>query len=129
VAIGGSSPQPRHQLEVRGDAYVEGNLILGSCMDIVASPTVAIAGCNTVRLTGASEVRRLNTCSANEDGRLLVLMCGAEPTTLCDGDGARCGGGNLRLAGADADFVCTSDDVLTLVCDGANWRQVSVSTN
>lgn len=129
VAIGGSSPQPRHQLEVRGDAYIEGSLILGSCMDIVASSTVSIADCNVVRLTGAAEVQRLYTCSTSEDGRLLVLMCGAEATTLCDGDGARCGGGNLRLAGTDADFVCTSDDVVTLVCDGANWRQVSVSTN
>ena len=129
VAIGGSSPQPQHQLEVRGDAYIEGNLILGSCMDIVASPTVSIGGCNVVRLTGASEVRQLHTCSGAEDGRLLVLMCGADPTTLCDGDGTRCAGGNLRLAGADADFVCTSDDVVTLVCDGASWRQVSVSAN
>jgi len=129
VAIGGDSPQPQHQLEVRGDAYVEGSLILGSCMDIAASATVAIESCNVVRLTGSSEVSYLHTCSAAENGRLLVLMCGADPTTLCDGDGARCAGGNLRLAGTDSDYVCTSDDVMTLVCDGANWRQVSVSSN
>jgi hypothetical protein len=129
VMIGGNSPQPRHQLEVRGDAYIEGNLLLGSCMDIVASPTVSIADCNVVRLTGAGEVQRLNSCTSAEDGRMLVMMCGADPTTLCDGDGSRCGGGNLRLAGTDADFACTGDDVLTLVCDGANWRQVSVSAN
>jgi len=129
VVIGGSSPQPRHTLEVRGDALIEGSLLLGSCMDIVASSSVSIAECSAVRLTGTAEVQRLNTCSDFEDGRLLVLMCGADSTTLCDGDGSRCGGGNLRLSGTDSDFVCTSDDVMTLVCDGFTWRQVSVSTN
>jgi len=129
VLIGANSPQPERQLVVRGDAHVEGSLILGSCMDIVASGTVAIEDCNVVRLTGSSQVSHLNTCSSADDGRMLVLMCGADPTELCDGDGARCSGGNLRLAGTDSDFVCTSDDVLTLVCDGANWRQVSVSSN
>jgi hypothetical protein len=129
VQIGANSPQPQHQLVVRGNAYVEGSLILGSCMDIVASATVAIDDCSAVRLTGSSEVRYLNTCSSSDDGRMLVMMCGPDATTLCDGDGTRCAGGNLRLAGTDSDFVCTADDTMTLVCDGANWRQVSVSTN
>ena len=35
-------------------------------------------------------------------------------------------GSNLKLAG---NFVTTADDVITLVCDGTNWFEMSRSVN
>jgi hypothetical protein len=129
VMIGADSPQPRYQLEVAGDARVNGNLYLGACADVVAAPFVWPGECNMVRLNGAATVEDLNHCGNSRLGRLLYVVCGDEPTVLCDGDGVRCNAGNMRLEGDDADFVCTPDDMLTLLCDGSHWRQVSVSRN
>ena len=80
-------------------------------------------------LLGAEEVNSISPCDADSRGQVIHLLCGPDPTTLCDGDGTRCSGGNLRLAGVAADFTCSSDDVLTLVCDGTNWRQVGLAVN
>ncbi|HXV76627.1 MAG TPA: hypothetical protein VD788_09940 [Candidatus Polarisedimenticolaceae bacterium] len=129
VVVGSDSPQPTRQLEVRGDAAVEGGLVLGACDDAAAAGTLNIASCNLLTVHGASTVNRVNTCDDDEVGRVLYLLCGNDATVLCDGDGSRCSSGNLRLAGDDADFVCSPDDVLTLMCDGFNWRQVAVSAN
>jgi len=129
VMIGANSPQPRHQLEVAGDARVNGNLLLGACTDVTAAPIVWPGECNMVRLNGAATVEDLKHCGNSRRGRLMYVVCGNEPTVLCDGDGVRCNGGNMRLEGDDSDFICTPDDMVTLLCDGENWRQVSVSSN
>ena len=129
VMVGTSSIQPRYQLEVAGDARVNGNLYLGSCADVNAASSVWPGECNMVRLNGAATVEDLNHCGSSRKGRLLYVICGNEATILCDGDGVRCNAGNMRLEGTDADFVCSPDDMLTLLCDGNNWRQVSVSRN
>jgi hypothetical protein len=129
VTIGSNSPQPKYQLEVRGDAQIEGNLLLGSCADAIASSTLNIGNCSAVTVNGSATIKQLNACTSKEQGRLLYLMCGNDPTELCDGNGSRCATGNLRLAGDDTDFVCSPDDVVTLLCDGINWRQISLSRN
>ena len=129
VMVGTSSIQPRYQLEVAGDARVNGNLYLGSCADVNAASSVWPGECNMVRLNGAATVEDLNHCGSSRKGRLLYVICGNEATILCDGDGVRCNAGNMRLEGTDTDFVCSPDDMLTLLCDGNNWRQVSVSRN
>jgi len=129
VMIGASSPQPRYQLEVAGDARVNGNLLLGACTDVTAETMVWPGECNMVRLNGAATVEHLQHCGSSRSGRLLYVVCGNETTVLCDGDGTRCNGGNMRLEGTDSDFVCTPDDMLSLLCDGENWRQISVSRN
>jgi hypothetical protein len=116
-------------LEVAGDARVNGNLLLGACTDVTAAPIVWPGECNMVRLNGAATVEHLQHCGSSRSGRLLYVVCGNESTILCDGDGVRCNGGNMRLEGNDSDFVCTPDDMLTLLCDGESWRQVSVSRN
>ena len=85
--------------------------------------------CNMVRLNGTATVDDMQHCGSSRNGRLLYVVCGSESAVLCDGDGVRCNGGNMRLEGDDADFVCTPDDMLTLLCDGTHWRQVSVSRN
>ena len=129
VLIGANSPQPRYQLEVAGDARVNGNLLLGTCDDVTAAPIVWPGECNMVRLNGTATVDDMQHCGSARTGRLLYVVCGNGSAVLCDGDGVRCNGGNMRLEGDDADFVCTPDDMLTLLCDGSNWRQVSVSRN
>jgi hypothetical protein len=129
VMIGGDSPQPRYDLEVLGDARVNGNLLMGECDDVTAASSIWPGECNMVRLNGAATVEDLNHCGSSRRGRLLYVICGDEPTVLCDGDGVRCNGGNMRLEGDDADFVCTPDDMVTLLCDGTHWRQVAVSRN
>ena len=129
VMVGTNSIQPRYQLEVAGDARVNGNLYLGSCADVNAASSVWPGECNMVRLNGAATVEDLNHCGSSRKGRLLYVICGNEATVLCDGDGVRCNAGNMRLEGTDTDFVCSPDDMLTLLCDGNNWRQVSVSRN
>jgi len=129
VAIGGLSPQPTRQLEVRGDAFVQGSFQLGSCPDVSAAPNITVKRCAVVKLLGSRTVNRIYGCEAADSGRLLNVMCGPDPTVLCDGDGSRCGGGNLRLAGTGADFVCSPDDVLTLVCNGTSWLEVASSIN
>ena len=82
-----------------------------------------------VRLNGTGTVDNMQHCGSSRTGRLLYVVCGDGPAVLCDGDGVRCSGGNMRLEGNDADFVCTPDDTVTLLCDGTHWRQVSVSRN
>ena len=129
VAIGGLSPQPTRQLEVRGDAYVQGNFQLGACPDVTAAGSITVKRCGVVKLKGTKTINRVYGCDPADGGRLLHVMCGPDPTVLCDGDGSRCGGGNLRLAGTGADFVCSPDDVVTLVCNGSNWLEVSASLN
>jgi hypothetical protein len=129
VSIGGLSPQPTRQLEVRGDAYVQGNFQLGSCPEVTAAGSITVKRCGVVKLRGTKTINRVYGCDAADGGRVLHVMCGSDPTKLCDGDGSRCGGGNLRLAGSSVDFVCSPDDVVSLVCNGTNWLEVGASIN
>jgi hypothetical protein len=105
------------------------SLVLGSCDDTLASTHTAIGNCNVITFTGGAEIRSVDGCDPGKRGRTLFVTCGSDPTRLCDGDGVRCSGGNLRLSGADTDFTCSPDDALLLICDGVNWRQVASSLN
>jgi len=95
----------------------QGALIPGVCASVASASTITADNCNVVTLTGSTSVNTINTCNAANLGRQLIVVCGT---------GGTFGSGNLKLAGSRP---CSSNDVLTLVCDGTNWLEVSWSVN
>lgn len=77
-------------------------------------------GDHWVQPTGSTNVDTLNTCDTANKGKQVVVICGAYTGTLNDATG------NLHLAG---NLTCTSNDTLSLVCDGTNWLETSRSVN
>jgi hypothetical protein len=86
--------------------------------------TVSVASASTVTLPADGEIitvtgtTTITTISPSYSGRRVTLVF-AGIVTVTDGS-------NLRLAG---NFVTTSDDALSLICDGTNWYEVSRSVN
>jgi hypothetical protein len=95
---------------------------LSVCPAVTAAPQIAVAECNVVQLGGTASVQTIDTCDANHAGRVLYVLCGGASAQLCDS----CGSGNLRLAG---NLDCTTDDTLTLLCDGSVWKELDRSVN
>ena len=67
-------------------------------------------------ITGPETISTISTLG--QAGRRVTLVFAGALTVLSTG--------NIRLA---SDFVTTANDCLTLVCDGANWFEVSRSVN
>jgi hypothetical protein len=69
---------------------------------------------------GAQTLDTINTCDAANANRVLYINCGTMNNNIVNGS-------NLNLA---ADFACAAaGDMLTLICDGTNWNEVSRSNN
>lgn len=83
---------------------------IASAANIFIPPTDVVLISGTVNITSADVVG----CN----GRTVRLIFQGV-LTFTDGS-------NLKLAG---NFVTTADDVITLVCDGTNWYEVSRSAN
>jgi hypothetical protein len=89
------------------------------CSNTASAATITVDGCNVVTLTGSTNVTTLNTCNTANKNRTLKILCGAYTGTITDGS-------NLKMAG---NLACTSDDVLSLICDGTNWLETGRSVN
>lgn len=94
-----------------------------ACADTASNSSVTIDGCDTVVITGTNTINNIITCNAAVRGRVLYVLCGATAAKLAD----TAGGTNLRLIASP--FTCTADDVMTLLCDGSNWREVARAVN
>lgn len=93
----------------------------------IASGVITLTDENLVRARVDTEASAatddLDTISGGVDGQMLSFasVASTRDTTFKDGTG------NLRLAG---DFTLTStDDTITLRCDGTNWRELARSDN
>jgi hypothetical protein len=84
--------------------------------NIVSSATITLPSAG--RLFSISSTNTITSITASWRDRVVTLNF-TNALTLTDGS-------NLILAG---NFVTTADDTITLVCDGANWREVSRSVN
>ena len=83
---------------------------------IASAEIISVApGLTFAKITGTTGIKKVNPTA---DGHLLVLKF-ASALTVTDGS-------NLKLAG---NFAATTDDTLTLICDGTNWFEVSRSAN
>ena len=96
---------------------------LGASTNNPTLPVVASAATLTlptnqriVRITGTTGITSINISGQSCNVITLVFD---DALTVTDG-------GNLILAG---NFVTTANDVLTLLCDGSNWFEVSRSVN
>lgn len=97
------------------------NNVVANCIDSF-SRTVASAGSISPAIAHdlifISGTATISTIVARPAGTSLVMIF--QSTATVDETG------NIKLAGT---FVATADDVLTLVCDGTNWYEVSRSVN
>jgi len=104
-----------------GGGVVEPDLlVLQDCADELAAASVTISdACNRITFTGtAAPVATIANCTAVTDGtegRQLFIECGADATVFTTT-------GNINLK---ADFTCSVDAVLHLMCDGVNWNEVA----
>ncbi len=98
------------------------SLAVSVCAPVQSATQIAIADCNVVQLGGGASIQTIDTCNADRAGRVLYVLCGAAGAQLCDS----CGTGNLRLS---AILTCTVDDTITLLCDGAVWKELGRSVN
>ncbi len=98
------------------------SFVLSSCPDVTSATDITVDPCSVVRLTGSSSVRSIQTCDTARKGRVLHVLCAAAGPQLCDS----CASGNLRLA---ANLSCSTDDTITLLCDGTVWRELSRAVN
>lgn len=106
-------------INIGGDNRWTGNVLGAIAIPAVASAaTVALsADSDFVDITGAVTITSI---TASYLGRRVTLrFTAATPGIVTDG-------GNLRLAG---NLTATTDDTLTLVCDGTNWHEVARSAN
>ena len=90
-----------------------------------SNPVLASAAALTVPDIGTdffdvSGTTGITSIAASRQGRVVTLrFTDASPGTVADGN-------NLKLAST---FSPTTDDVLTLRCDGTNWYEVARSAN
>lgn len=107
--------------------YLGDNLLLSTIRSLSSVPVPSIASAATItlpsrgslfRITGTTNIT--NIVRNGQDGRVVTL--------LFDGALTVTRGGSLLVA---TSFVTTSDDTLTLVCDGATdrWVELSRSVN
>jgi hypothetical protein len=95
---------------------------LEACSTVRAARTVTIDDCNVAALNGSVDIRALKSCDAATAHRVLHLICGAYTGVVTDGN-------NLKMAG-DLDCGASSPaTTLVLLCDGANWLELSRSVN
>lgn len=86
--------------------------------------TISVASASAVTLPQYADTIRV-TGTTNIDA-ITASWVGRRVTLIFSGVLAVADGNNLMLA---APFPATADDTLTLVCDGANWFEVSRSAN
>jgi hypothetical protein len=85
---------------------------------VASAGTITPSG-NTFVITGSTTITVISTTGSVE-GRVLHLVCGTGATAQVD-DAL-----TLKLNG---NFICTDDDVLTVVLIGSNWHEISRSAN
>ncbi len=100
------------------DITAAGNITYFDSVNVASTATMTLPEGNLVHITGTDAITTMNTCNAANNGRLAHLIFD-DVLTFTDGN-------NLKLAG---DFVTTADDTIGLVCDGANWYEMSRSIN
>ncbi len=90
--------------------------------DIIASAsTIKIPlGGSYFAITGSTDI---DTITPTFRGHSIILQFASSGLTMTD---STSGGANLALS---SDFVATSSDTISLVCDGANWFEMSRSNN
>jgi hypothetical protein len=99
-----------------GSGYkIENNIIEESVVVASATTVTLPESGNYFNISGTTAITSVTTSWA---GRIVTLKF-QDVVTFTDGS-------NLKLAG---NFVTTADDVITLVCDGTNWVEMSRSIN
>lgn len=84
--------------------------------EVASAKTMTISsGVSLVKVSGTSEIKKVNATVAGH----LVVFKFASTAKVLDGE-------NLKLV---SEFKATSDDTLTLICDGTNWYEVARSAN
>lgn len=115
--VGTSSPGGK--LEVSGGLLVTSK----NTATIATGAITATANIMTVDTESAAASDDLDTINGGVDGAVIHVKAANAARTVVAKDGT----GNLILAG---DFsLDNTDDVLTLMSDGTNWREVSRSDN
>lgn len=86
-------------------------------IDVASAGTVTLPFGELFHITGTTNITTLNTCDATNARRVVTL--------IFDGILDFSDGNNLKLSGT---FTTSADDVIKLVCDGANWYQVGAES-
>jgi len=102
------------------------NILIGATGASVNNPQIpSVASASSIDIPTAHDAvfitgtTNINTISAEGHSGHIVALIFQGILTVNDGS-------NLKLAG---NFTTSADDCLTLVCDGANWYEISRSTN
>lgn len=85
---------------------------------VASAATIVVPAARVASVTGTATV---TTIATTEPGHVITLVF-ASTATLTDG-------GNIKLAGAAANFTATADDAITLVCDGTSWIETGRAVN
>lgn len=103
-------------IRTTGDRSVEWATSPVASVGNASAVTLPRNGCTTFSVVGATNITSIDP--AGWDGQEVTLVF-TTAITVTDGS-------NLKLNG---NFVTTADDVLKLVCSGANWYEISRSAN
>ena len=95
-------------------------------VDVTAANDITLGQGNYFDITGATEVQRI-LATGWSAGSVVILQFDSNPLVK-NATAAGTGYFGFKLAGA-VDFQATADDTLTVVFDGAWWREVSRSAN
>lgn len=102
-----------------GTAQIDITVSQGGAETVASASTITISSASKlVTITGTTTIATINTCNAGRSGDRVSLLF-QQGLTVTDGS-------NLKLAGS---FSATSDDTLTLICDGSNWHEIFRSVN
>ena len=112
--------------DVLRDAGAGTNVRLGATLTSRDIETVNANGAGALALPLAQNIFVVGT--ANNVGQIAAQygVKGRQVSLIMSGAITVFDGVNLKLAG---NFVTTADDVLTLICDGTNWFEISRSVN
>lgn len=103
-----------------GNVQIDASLTLATETNLTTLTTPSVAASNRILLTYTAPTNITNFANGSE-GKPIYIRCANGNATLI-------ASGILRLAGA-ANFVCTADDMITLVNNGGNWWEMSRSVN
>lgn len=92
-------------------------LKLGTAIAAAATISIPTDG-NVFHVTGATNVTNGITVNAWDNGRDVTLIFDSTPTVSDTGTSV-----------LSTDFVATTNDTLSIVCDGTNWYQKGTSAN